>query len=166
MASHQTVRLSRGAHSSPDRGVCVMELASMLAGERFSDQPRSVSPVIGSFLRTYNDRVDDDRRQDLYAYAARVVGTRAPRPVERARARLCIAWARRRGVRAPLVVRIRASAAAGAVAANLAASDASPEGHASALALLDRLIATGAGSRSSIPDDARELLAEAGEPVA
>ena len=33
--SHQTVRLARGKHSSPRDGVCVMELASMLAGEQF-----------------------------------------------------------------------------------------------------------------------------------
>ena len=36
----------------------------MLAGEPFSDQPASVCPVIGSFLRAYNDSIDDGRRQD------------------------------------------------------------------------------------------------------
>ena len=60
--SHQVVRLGRGKHSSPDQGACVMELASMLAGERFGDRPRAVCPVIGAFLRTYNDALDDDRR--------------------------------------------------------------------------------------------------------
>ena len=30
--------------------MCVMELASMLAGERFGDRPVSVCPVIGAFL--------------------------------------------------------------------------------------------------------------------
>ena len=50
-ASHQTVRLGRGKHASPTDGVCVMELSSMLAGERFSDRPRSVCPVIASLLR-------------------------------------------------------------------------------------------------------------------
>jgi hypothetical protein len=99
MANHQTVRLNRGSHRSPDQGTCVMELASMLAGERFSDKPRSVSPVIGSLLRAYNDCLDDDRRQDLYPYAARVVGTRAPRAVERSRARHCMQWVRQLGGR-------------------------------------------------------------------
>jgi hypothetical protein len=46
--------------------VCVMELASILADEPFSDHPRSECPMIGSFLRAYNDRIDDGRRQDLY----------------------------------------------------------------------------------------------------
>ena len=53
--SHQTVRLSRGRHQGPDQGACVMELASMLAGEPFSDHPGSACPVIGAFLRAYND---------------------------------------------------------------------------------------------------------------
>lgn len=92
--SHQTVKLARGRHSSPEEGVCVMELASMLAGEAFSDHPRSVCPVIAAFLRAYNDRVDDRWRQDLYAYAAKAVGPRSSVAVERQRARMCREWAR------------------------------------------------------------------------
>ena len=63
-----------------------MEMASMLAEEPFSDHPPSVCPVIGAFLRVYNDAVDDDRRQDLYGYAAKVVGSRASEEVTAARA--------------------------------------------------------------------------------
>src|SRR5439155_20993034 len=85
-ASHQTVRLSRGRHLSPDDGACVMELASLLAGERFSDYPASVCPLIGAFLRTYNDSIDHERREDLYACAAMVVGTGGRRSATRARA--------------------------------------------------------------------------------
>lgn len=62
-----------------------MELASMLAGEAFSDHPRSVCPVIGAFLRTYNDSIDDERRQALYPYASKVVGSRGPEELIRAR---------------------------------------------------------------------------------
>ena len=66
-----------------------MELASMLAGEGFTDAPPSVCPVIRDFLRSYNDRIDDERRQDLYACAAVVVGSRSTPCVERERLRLC-----------------------------------------------------------------------------
>jgi len=90
--NYQTIRLSMGRHSSPAKGACVMELASMLAGESFSDHPPSACPVISSFLRAYNDRVNDERRQDLYRYAAEVVGTRSPGPVEQARADRLAAW--------------------------------------------------------------------------
>jgi hypothetical protein len=97
--SHQTIKLSKGKHSSPGDGACVMELASMLAGEKFTDHPESVCPAIGSFLRAYNDAVEDDRRQDLYAYAARVVGSRASTEVERARAERLLDWATARNSR-------------------------------------------------------------------
>lgn len=73
--SHQTVRLTSGPHASPQDGVCVMELASMLAGESFSDRPRSVCRVAGALLRGVNDRVDDKSRQRLYRCAAEAVGT-------------------------------------------------------------------------------------------
>ena len=155
--SHQTVRLSRGKHSSPAQGVCVMELASMLAGEPFSDHPRSVSPVIAGFLRTYNDGVDERRRQDLYRFAADAVGTRAPEPVEAERARIALDWAEQRH---PQTRRLLSSllpaasptrcagrgADAGTIAGRVAvklAGRRQPHAHAAALALVDRLIAVG-----------------------
>jgi hypothetical protein len=91
--TYQTIKLGKGKHSSPDDGACVMELASMLAGESFTDHPSSVCPVIGSFLRAYNDSVDDERRQDLYEYASKVVGSRTAADVQRARAEHLMAWA-------------------------------------------------------------------------
>jgi|GEM_PF-1344483 len=91
-ANFQTIKLSKGKHASPEDGACVMELASMLAGEPFTDHPRSVSQPIASFLRTYNDMVDNKRRQDLYAYASRVVGTAASDAVEDARTRRLVEW--------------------------------------------------------------------------
>lgn len=80
--SYQTIRLGRGKHAQPGPVACVMELASMLAGEPFSDRPLSVCPVIGGFLRAYNDTIDTKRRQDLYRCAASVVGTRASAEVQ------------------------------------------------------------------------------------
>ncbi|HWD65010.1 MAG TPA: hypothetical protein VG405_07525 [Solirubrobacteraceae bacterium] len=91
--SYQTVKLARGRHVAPEAGVCVMELASMLAGEPFSDRPRSVSPVIAGFLRAYNDLIDDRRRQDLYGCAAEALGSAGPRDVEIARATRLQSWA-------------------------------------------------------------------------
>ena len=40
--SYQTIKLGRGKHARPEDGACAMELASMLAGERFTDHPASV----------------------------------------------------------------------------------------------------------------------------
>jgi hypothetical protein len=91
--SHQNVRLGPGRHPRPGQEVCVLELASMLVGERFGDRPVSVCPVIGAILRAYNDNIDDRRRQDLYRFAADVVGTRRDYRVQRDRADAAIDWA-------------------------------------------------------------------------
>lgn len=78
-----------------------MELASMLSDEPFSDRPATASPVIGAFLRTYNDGIDDQRRQDLYPLAASIVGTSGGRALERERASRCLEFARSLGAGAP-----------------------------------------------------------------
>jgi hypothetical protein len=91
--SHQNARLGPGRHPRPGKVVCVMELASMLSGERFGDRPVSVCPVIGAILRVYNDNVDDRRRQDLYRFAADAVDTRLDYRVQRQRADAALEWA-------------------------------------------------------------------------
>lgn len=105
--SHQTVRIARGRHRSPDDGACVMELASMLAGERFSDRPRCVDPVVASYLRSLNDRLGEADRQRLKPYAARSVGSRAGRRAARRRMYACLEAA---GIPAPQRLLARASA--------------------------------------------------------
>jgi hypothetical protein len=95
-ANHQTTRLGPGRHEGPGAVVCVMELASMLAGERFSDRPASVCPIIGALLRAHNDALDDERRGDLYRYAAEAVGTRGDFMLQLRRAATALAWARDR----------------------------------------------------------------------
>ena len=158
--SHQTVRLSQGKHRGPDHGACVMELASMLAGEPFSDRPRCVDPVIAGFLRTYNDGIDDTRRQDLFPLASEVVGTRSVAGVQTERARMCLAWAQarhaelRQGARRllpsrPLLPDGRlgddaAGTLAGRIAVKLACRRKSEGTHAAALAFVRELIAVGA----------------------
>lgn len=141
--SHQTIKLSKGRHASPEEGACVVELASMLAGEHFSDHPNSVCPVIAALLRNYNDRIDDRRRQDLYPYAAKIVGTRGSAGLERARVRHltdCIPE-RRRGPLAWLFGRADPSsdALAARVVENLCRSG--DDTHAVILGLVDQLLA-------------------------
>src|SRR4051794_1929418 len=144
VARYQVVRLDRGRHSSPATGVCVMELASMVAHEPFSDRSPSISPTIGAFLRTYNDGLADERRQDLYAVAAVIVGSVRGRATERLRINACLEFALAHGSGLPSP---RASLAmatpepAGAWAAMTALES---EAHDDALALLDTLVALGA----------------------
>ena len=173
-ASHQTVRLSQGKHRGPDHGACVMELASMLAGEPFSDRPRCVDPVIAGFLRTYNDGIDERRRQDLYPLAAEVVGTRAVAGVQAERARMCLAWAQarhtelRHGPRRllplrPLVPDGRlgddaAGTLAGRLAVKLACRRRTEGVHDAALAFVRELIAVGAPKRDVVAERDRAAV--------
>ena len=83
--SFQTVRLLPGKHHSPDSGACVMELASMIAGEPFTDRPATSCRVIAALLRGYNDSVGGDQRQQLRRFASDVVGTRGSEALELAR---------------------------------------------------------------------------------
>ena len=94
MVSFQTLRLSRGRHASPDDGTCVAELVSMLAGEQYSDRPHCACPALTAFLRGYNDGLDDDRRQDLFALASDLVGSRGREHVttRRGEALVALAW--------------------------------------------------------------------------
>lgn len=69
------VNLTRGAHTKKSGEMCAMECASMLAGEDWSDAPKCVSPIIGAFMRNFNDSVDDDTRQKLKRFIPLVINT-------------------------------------------------------------------------------------------
>jgi hypothetical protein len=68
--------LSRGRHRTPRRGACFMELASVLAGERWSDHPSCTHPLLGQLARRVNDHSGDDARQELASLIPLVVGRR------------------------------------------------------------------------------------------
>lgn len=86
-----TLMLEKGAHN-PDHTFCVMEAVAYIAGEDWSDSPQCVSPVIGAFLRNWNDSVDEAFRQRLKPYIERVLDTRTPPADEETRAWLATDW--------------------------------------------------------------------------
>ncbi len=178
--TYQTIHLSKGKHRSPAHGACVMELASMLAGEAFSDRPASVCRVLGGFLRTYNDAVDEEHRQSLYAYAAQAVGTRATPETEHARAVRCTEWgaalqrARPRVLRwlglggrcVPALGERLGCEAAGVYAARAVARRRDPDAHAMALAFIEELLSIGADDAAAEPVPAAWQAVDAQRPAA
>jgi hypothetical protein len=92
LALDGTLVLAPGSHGAPNEGVCVVELASVLAGERFGDNPDCVCPVIGAYLRCLNDRASHAERQQLIPYAPRIVDSRGDRRLTRLRRDICLAW--------------------------------------------------------------------------
>lgn len=84
--------LKAGGHESFEKGACVMEAVSMLAGEGWSDHPQCACPVISSFLRSWNDRLPDEERQELKQYIPLLIGSRASIEIERQRTWMMRDW--------------------------------------------------------------------------
>lgn len=78
MAHHGTPDLmpvlSRGKHRNPRKGACFMELASYLAGERWSDHPDCTHQLLAALARDVNDHVGDESRSRLVPMIPSVVG--------------------------------------------------------------------------------------------
>ncbi len=130
----------------------------MLAGEPFTDRPASVCPVIIGFMRAYNDRVDDTRRQTLYRYASEVVGTRATPEIEQMRERRCLEWIdemRQSCSRRVFSRRESPDSRFGIEAAGTCAARSirrhTDQTHAAALALVEELIAMGRTTKRAQP---------------
>jgi hypothetical protein len=66
--------LSRGKHRNPRKGACFMELASFVAGERWSDHPSCTHPLLASLARLVNDYTTDAGRHRLAALVPSVIG--------------------------------------------------------------------------------------------
>lgn len=66
--------LSRGKHRNAHKGACFMELASYLAGERWSDHPRCTHPLLATLARLVNDFTSDAARPRLAGLIPSVIG--------------------------------------------------------------------------------------------
>jgi hypothetical protein len=95
----EALTLDEGGHDwlgngdiSPDQRMCVMEAVSWVAGEKWSDHPKCVSPAIGAFLRSWNDGLDADGRQKLKPYIERVLDTVGTPEQEQVRGLMAADW--------------------------------------------------------------------------
>ena len=70
--------LTMGRHRGPDRGSCVMEYVSVLAGEPWSDRPRCTHRALGELARRVNDDVGLNARSGLAQVAPRLIGAVGP----------------------------------------------------------------------------------------
>lgn len=72
--------LGRGPHTDPRHGCNVLELASVLAGERWSSSPQSVHPALATVAEAVNDLLTDDRKRLLVPLAPWLPGTNSADP--------------------------------------------------------------------------------------
>ena len=89
-----SLELKQGAHLDRDKGMCVMEAVAYLAGREHSDHPPCVCPVIGTFLRNWNDNLPDDetRTRLLKPLVPLVIGTKSTPEVEERRSYMALDW--------------------------------------------------------------------------
>jgi hypothetical protein len=72
--------LSRGKHRNPRKGACFMEMASYLAGERWSDHPACTHPLLAELARLVNDHTSDAGRGRLVEMVPSVIGLTSDDP--------------------------------------------------------------------------------------
>ncbi len=69
------LHLESGSHRDPDSGVCLLEAVALFAGEKHTDHPKCVSPLLANVGIRLNDRATNTQRQDLKRFIPLVVGT-------------------------------------------------------------------------------------------
>ena len=93
LALIERTHLEHGSHSRPEDGMCAMELVAFVAGEPFSDHPECVCPVLGAFVRAWNDGLPDDERDAiLKPILPRLIGTRGSNALAERRALMAADW--------------------------------------------------------------------------
>ena len=100
--------LSAGEHPAPNGEfmACVMEAAAYVAGEPWSDFPKCTCPVIASFLRIWNDRLqsDEDRTRLLLPLVPKIIGATGSPALEERRSLMAADWLVR--VHTPVLFRL------------------------------------------------------------
>ena len=85
------VWLAKGTHTSPDEGMCLLELVAYEQGLPHSDRPACVSPVLAGMGRDLNDLLPDEPRQRLLPIRHLLPGT-AGDGHDEARSYLALDW--------------------------------------------------------------------------
>ena len=142
LAQLETLELLKGSHYD-DNGKCALEAVAWLVGEKHSDHPACVSPVLGAFCRSWNDSLDDVNRQKLKPYLVRLIGTAGDAARDQRRSWMAMDWLAR--VCGPVFMDLTPSL----------------RGHASALRALPEMVdgetlAAGAAVRAAAGDAARD----------
>lgn len=82
------ITLAHGSHKASEGGaMCAMEAVAWIAGEPWSDHPECVDPVIGAFMRSWNDALPDSERTTLLLpLIPKLIGTKGSAKLSERRA--------------------------------------------------------------------------------
>lgn len=91
---HPPAELTLGTHLAPEDGACLMEWVSALAGEPWTDHPRTTHPLLAHLGRLVNDAMSPHGRQALIGLGPRLSGLDSKDPnVSAELAELCTGYA-------------------------------------------------------------------------
>jgi hypothetical protein len=99
------IKLSEGAHSNPQDGMCIMECVAYIEGEKHTDHPKCACPVVTSFAIRTNDWMNGEERQLLLPFVLRIAGSKSSLEVEKQRAFMAADYAVRKF--APIALRVQ-----------------------------------------------------------
>src|SRR5438552_7711177 len=87
------LHLETGIHADIETGACAMEFVSYIASEPWSDRPLCVCPILGAFMRAWNDGLPDDERDGvLKPIIPLLIGTRSSDTLSERRALMAADW--------------------------------------------------------------------------
>ncbi len=89
----EIVNLDVGAHHNFSAGACMLEAVAYVTRSPWSDHPDCVCPVLGAFLRAWNDGLPDEQRNSiLLPLIPRVINTRGSEKLAERRALMAADW--------------------------------------------------------------------------
>jgi hypothetical protein len=85
--------LKSGGHTPNDTKMCVMEAVAWVTHKDWTDHPPCVCPVIGAFMRAWNDGLPEEERTSiLLPYIPRLLNTKGDTALEQRRATMAADW--------------------------------------------------------------------------
>ena len=72
----RVTKLHVGKRDPGSDQMCVMEAVAFVTHKKWTDHPPCVCPVIGAFMRTWNDGLPDNERGMLLPFIPRLINTR------------------------------------------------------------------------------------------
>jgi hypothetical protein len=88
------ITLRHGEHTSREEGMCLLEAAAYLAGEKHTDHPQCVCPVLAAFGRSWNDGLESDAERDrlLKPLLPKLINTRGSAALAERRSWMALDW--------------------------------------------------------------------------
>ena len=86
--------LRHGSHAENDKEMCVMEAVAWVTHQEWSDSPPCVCPVLGAFMRVWNDGLPNDaeRTRLLKPLIPDLIKTKGSEALEARRATMATEW--------------------------------------------------------------------------